>query len=315
MRILSFGSIYLDINLFDFPNHIQQLEFENEYIGSNYEFALGGSALIFSLISKSLELEPTFIGKVGEDDSSRLIRQLLENKAIKHNLITSQANQTNISFNITKSNGENLQIVGGNANPALLGEELLTAIDNVIDSVDLIYFGGVLKMKMLFEIYPQIVNIAKSKNIRVAVDHGRVSSQTSGQDLEFIQNLVNSLSQEDIYFPSKQEFTQVWGYNDLESGIKEFGKTHSVTIALKAGQAGSFSLTDGELIYQKGLEIIVKNTVGAGDTFNAGFIKATSLGLEGKERLGFANAAAAIKISTNTFPTVPAIEQLLKESK
>jgi len=53
-------------------------------------------------------------------------------------------------------------------------------------------------------------------------------------------------------------------------------------------------------------------TVGAGDAFNAGFIKAQMEGRDLRESMCFANATAAEKISHGGIPTMKHIEERLK---
>ncbi|MCC6905056.1 MAG: carbohydrate kinase family protein [Anaerolineae bacterium] len=68
-----------------------------------------------------------------------------------------------------------------------------------------------------------------------------------------------------------------------------------VVVVTRAGE-GSIAVTRDEQAEVPGYRVNVVDTTGAGDNFNAGFLTATLRGFPLKERLRFANAAAAIKV-------------------
>lgn len=63
-EVLSLGTMYIDINLTQFPFNKGLLP-ESETVGRDYEMALGGSALNFARMCATLGLRTVFIGKTG----------------------------------------------------------------------------------------------------------------------------------------------------------------------------------------------------------------------------------------------------------
>ena len=66
IKILSIGTMYIDINCIKFP-FTDGLFANRETTGQQYLFELGGSALNFAKLTTALGMSTTFIGKVGED--------------------------------------------------------------------------------------------------------------------------------------------------------------------------------------------------------------------------------------------------------
>lgn len=71
VKILSFGSVYLDINSLDFPN-LNSLNVEEEIVGENYDCVIGGSAANFCSGLSLLGLNSVFISKIGNDSFGRV---------------------------------------------------------------------------------------------------------------------------------------------------------------------------------------------------------------------------------------------------
>ena len=89
------------------------------------------------------------------------------------------------------------------------------------------------------------------------------------------------------------------------------------TVIAKTGADGAYALTDAGYVRAPGFKVTPVDTTAAGDTFNAGLAKALSEGMEIKEALTFANAAAAISVTAagaqGGMPTIEAVKAFLEE--
>ncbi len=81
------------------------------------------------------------------------------------------------------------------------------------------------------------------------------------------------------------------------------------------GNKGALAVTAEQSAQVPGLRVIAKDTTGAGDTFNAGFMTATLRHYSLERRLAFANAAAALSVTgmgpRGNLPTTSEVEELL----
>jgi sulfofructose kinase len=89
------------------------------------------------------------------------------------------------------------------------------------------------------------------------------------------------------------------------------------TVVVTRGAQGALAVTADQAAEVQGYRMEVVDTTGAGDTFNAAFLCATFDGLALDQRLRFANAAAALSVTSigprGNLPTRREIEQFLSQ--
>ena len=297
--ILSMGAIYLDTNCFHYPFR-EGLMTETETVGSEYEYVLGGSAVNFARIAASLELGPIFVGKIGNDVPGEIITKLMLKSGIEPALINDSMVQTNINHSYINNEGETIMAVAGSANRSLKPSEALEAVRKYINKIDYLYLGGYFKMKSLHSIYPEIIELAHQAKVGVILDHGRVTNEVSQSEIEILQGLISTI---DIYFPSEGEFIKVWGATSVEEGLKHLQTIYSGTTVVKQGENGATSIKNGKIIHVDAFKVAIINTAGAGDSFNAGFMKAKTEGCSLQDSIKTGCATASLKISQDEIPT------------
>jgi sugar/nucleoside kinase (ribokinase family) len=303
------GSCYVHINCFDFP-FSDGLKTETETVGGRYEVVLGGSALIFARVGAAVGLKPIFIGKVGKDIPGRIIQELMARDQIEPALIESEKVQTNLAPQYINPEGQTLITVVGSANQSLEAAEVVAKIDRYLSRVKYLYLGGYFKLTILQPHYPEIIAKAKQNQVKVILDHGRVTNIVTPEKMKHLKELIPAV---DVYLPSEDEFLTVWGFNDVEEGLQNLQQTISGTrIVVKRAAKGAAGLSEGEIVHVPAFPVKPMNTAGAGDSFNAGFIKAQIDGKNFKDSLRFAAATAAVKISQLQLPTTDSIEDLLQ---
>ena len=91
---------------------------------------------------------------------------------------------------------------------------------------------------------------------------------------------------------------------------------HTVIVTL--GSKGALAVTKDEAVSHPGFAVDVKDTTGAGDTFNAAFLAGTIHGKPLAERVHFACATAAMSVTAigprGYLPTVEEVEKFLREN-
>lgn len=311
-EVLSLGSTYLDINASKFPISRLRERQHAEIIGGEYQVAPGGSALNFAQVCAKLDLKPVFVGKIGDDRFGEFLVKSVEDRGITPAFIKSDQVSTNISFNLTDPEGQSIYQVAGTANKSLTPEEVKEKIGEFLDEIKYLYLGGIFKLRNLLPALTDLAASAKSRDIQVILDHGRITNEVGEDDKQIIQNLIGQV---DYYLPSRDEFLTAWNAKSIEEGFGKVRKLSNCVIVVKDAQNGAIGLENQQSVTVPAFNVNVVNAVGAGDSFNAGFIKAQTLGLNLKESVRFACATAAVKISRQELPTLDIISEMLKIPK
>ena len=116
----------------------------------------------------------------------------------------------------------------------------------------------------------------------------------------------------DIYLPNDEELTRLTGEPDWQAALDVVAGIAGETV-LKRGPHGAVYRRGDEQIEVPGLLINAVNTIGAGDTFDAGYLYARRLGRPPADRLRFANALAAMVVSqpgARTYPDAAAVDRV-----
>lgn len=306
---LSIGAMYLDFNAGD-PSHRGVVRPNSEVVHGSYEISLGGSALVFARAAVAQGMKVHFLGKAGMDGIGDIIIDKLKAEGIIPTIVRSSNVQTNISANVMGENGDTYYQSFGNANQSLSGNDIATKLGEVASEIDFLYLGGCYKLSTLLPAFPDIIAQAKEVGIKVIIDHGRVPQEDDEEKRELRQQQKETIRQligiSDIYLPSMGELLETWEAKDLPEGLARVGRIAPI-IVVKNGAEGAVGFArEGNkinVVSVPSFPVVVTNTIGAGDVFNAAFIRAVSRGLSFEDSIRYANAAAALKISTNTFPS------------
>lgn len=311
-EVISFGTVYLDLDFLSFP-FTNGLFAHRETVGNKYTLEVGGSAFNFAKICASLELDVLFVGKIGKDPIAKVLKQIASEEKVHTKFIESPdaTIQTNLAVHYVHNNGSSIMTSAGSANQHLEPTDIELEVKNELPKTKYLYLGGGLKLFNLLPSYPLLVKEAKKHNVKVILDHGRVTNLVTGKHKEIIHSIIPHI---DIYLPSKDEFLDMWSFATLEQGLQEIKKNFPGTVVIKDSVNGSHSIYDGKIITVPPPPIVPKNTIGAGDSFNAGFIKADSLGFKNiEQKMQFASASAGIKISTDSLPTPKEVKKIIKQ--
>ena len=72
---------------------------------------------------------------------------------------------------------------------------------------------------------------------------------------------------------------------------------HGKHVVVKLGSKGAMAIVDGKRVYHPGFRVEAKDTTGAGDSFNAGYVYGYLMGMEPAECLVYGNACGALSVS------------------
>lgn len=308
-KLLALGGVYVDINCTRFPLPDSGLPLETETVGNNYELAPGGSAPNFARLCASLELPTTFVGKIGNDRLGHILTELMQAAGVEPACIIDENVTTNISINLVNDRSQSIMAVAGTANQSLEAGEVTAHIHSQLQHLDYLYLGGCFKLKKLLPAFERLAADAKAAGVKLVLDHARITSDVTAAEMEVVKNLA---LQADFYFPSNDEFCQLWGAGSIEVGLQSLSKLTNGTIIVKDAERGAVTIAEGEIVRVPAFKVQPINTVGAGDSFNAGFIAGAAQGLGLRESIQLGCAVAALKISRTALPTLTEARALVR---
>jgi sugar/nucleoside kinase (ribokinase family) len=101
-----------------------------------------------------------------------------------------------------------------------------------------------------------------------------VMDGNSGDELVFTDPAVRkTLQNVDVLLPNSAEARRMSGKPDLEQALASLGELCPLVV-VKDGKNGAYACSGGKIIHEPAIPVTPLDTTGAGDCFNAGFIKA-----------------------------------------
>jgi sugar/nucleoside kinase (ribokinase family) len=113
--------------------------------------------------------------------------------------------------------------------------------------------------------YKDLFRTAQLLGTRILMD-----CQSTEATLE-TPGVENAIKLVDVFIPNEMEAIQLTGASSAEEALVILAKLTPLVI-IKRGKDGAISLQDGEIIHEPAIDVQVKDTTGAGDCFNAGFL-------------------------------------------
>jgi sugar/nucleoside kinase (ribokinase family) len=130
--------------------------------------------------------------------------------------------------------------------------------------------------------------LVKLKHIQIIMDGN--SPETVSMDDPAVRKAIQAVG---IFMPNAREVCRLTGKTELLEGIRELQKWVPLLV-VKDGTNGAYAAQDGHIIHVPGLRLTPLDTTGAGDCFNAGFIKARMLGATLEECLKWGNIVGGL---------------------
>jgi sugar/nucleoside kinase (ribokinase family) len=158
------------------------------------------------------------------------------------------------------------------------------AITSTSASVEMVYLCG-LYHGPAFKAGQTLI---KAKNMKLAMD-GNSPDLVTFQNPE-VQEVISSL---DIFMPNVQEVQRLTGEVDINTGISKLTALCPLVV-LKQGPLGATAYSQGKSIHSPSIPVHPVDTTGAGDCFNAAFLKAMFMGLSLEECLAWGNVAGGL---------------------
>jgi sugar/nucleoside kinase (ribokinase family) len=135
-------------------------------------------------------------------------------------------------------------------------------------------------------------NLIQSKKMGLVMDGNSSFGDILGKDKQCkaVQEAIRSA---DIFLPNAREARRITGEQDIRRAIGRLGELCPLVV-VKDGANGSYSCLKGEISYVPSIPVTPIDTTGAGDNFNAGFLRAWMDGYPIEISLKWGNIAGGL---------------------
>lgn len=281
-NILAVGIATLDIiNTTDgFPTE------DSEVRAISQETRRGGNATNTLVVLSQLGHQCQWLGCLAKDLSAKIIVNDLDHYNINHeNCEIYPGGITPTSYITLNTHNGSRTIVHFRDLPEFSAESFKHSLAK---GVDWIHFEG--------------RNVEATKEILTKLREQDFDAPISIEIEKHRENLETLFTGADIYFFSRA-FALSNNFNNAELFLRAYReKISDALLVCTWGSEGAYALDNEEMFYSQSPAISpVIDTIGAGDTFNAGFIHASLSDNNLRERLNFACELAAKKCSVSGF--------------
>lgn len=266
--IITFGDMCVDLILSggDIVPRFGQVE----QLVDAYTLEMGGSTCIFACQAARLGIKTAILGKVGPDSFGQLILQRLRECGVAtQHVVVDASLKTGLGVALCKENDRAILTYLGSLN-ALTMKDVDAAFINVARHL---HHGSYFLLDKLQPHIPAILYQAKHSGLTTSLD------TNWDPDESWNGTLVQALAHTDVFLPNLQELLQIARTDSLEAGIEAIHNQGVKLVAVKLGEHGA-CVSDGEQIYRCTVAPVTGgDSVGAGDSFDAGFLAGWLRGL------------------------------------
>ncbi|UCC27465.1 MAG: carbohydrate kinase family protein [Candidatus Bathyarchaeota archaeon] len=301
LDIIGIGHLLYDIRCYvnDFP-----LPDKLAVIMGHLKFSAGGSAANSTVAASKLELKTGTIGKVGFDEYGWSVIQSLrtQNVNLDHALVDFQ-NPTGVSLITVNRKGipQFVQMLG--ASEPICPEEIRP---NYIEAARHLHMTG-----LNLEALVKAAEVAKNSDLTVSFDPGRKKSELGYKILKPVLENV------DILFVNRKEARALLAFetdtpisNVMEKLKNKIGEDKIYIV--KGGVEDILAYSPTAEFSVSTFKIKMRDTVGAGDTFNAGFLAEFLNGKSLRDAVVYGAACSAIKCTREGAQSSPSRSELEK---
>ena len=274
------GELNLDLILYGLP---RELPPERELLADNMALTLGSSSAIVAHNLASLGTKVGFQSLIGEDELGKIALERLGHSGVDIGRVrTEKSVGTGLSVILQRDGWRNILTYAGAISRlswADLDLDYLSAARHF-------HLSSYYLQSSLRPTVPELFRHLKAAGLTISLD---TNDDPEGrfEDLHGVLDLV------DIFLPNQREACRIARTDSLEEAITKLSQAVPLLV-VKLGAAGALAVRDNERITSPAVKVDIVDPVGAGDSFDAGFLHAYLKGQSLGDCMKAGNAAGAL---------------------
>jgi sugar/nucleoside kinase (ribokinase family) len=276
------GELNLDLILEGLPRDLPE---ERELLASNFTMTLGSSSAILAHNLALLGTSVSFSSLVGPDPLGALCCQWLREAGVQTDQVRCATSGIKTGVTLILPLTDTRRIL---TYPGAMFEMGIGDLDiSYLASAQHFHLSSFFLHRRLAPHIPGLFGVMKRSGLTTSLD-----TNDDPQD-EWAGGLKDVFPELDILLCNERELMKIAGEGDADTAAEQIAAAVPILI-VKRGSRGASALANGRRIDVPAIPVQVQDTVGAGDTFNAGFLHRWLRGSPLDECLSFGNLAAAL---------------------
>lgn len=271
-KIMVIGSISTDFNVVT----NKRPKIGETVRGESFSTSFGGKGANQAVAAARLGADVKMVGTVGMDEFGTLLIENLEKNGIDTENVERVSHTESGSAHITLVDNDNSIVFIPGANNAF-EETRILSLKEKIKEVEFV----ILQNEIPVPIVVELIEICHKLGVKTIYN----PAPAEVIDKDVIDKVT-------YFTPNETEFKVLFPDLTIEEGLMQYPNKLIITL----GSKGVAFFDGEEIINVPSYEVAVKDTTGAGDTFNGAFAYALSQKTDLVTSIQFANLAAAISI-------------------
>ncbi len=262
---------------------------------------VGSSSVIFACGAARLGLKVAFVGVCGEDLFGRYMLGQMSARGVDISpVIVDPSRRTGLTVILDRGEDRAMLTFPG-CIPDLAVDQIST---DLLHASRHLHIASYFLQTRLQPGLPHLFQQAHQLGLTLSLDP---NWDPSGEWLGF-ERLFPLL---DVFLPNEKEALAISGRKDAQSALRHLNEKTRV-VAVKRGKSGAIAGCGGEIVSAPAVKVDVVDTVGAGDTFDAGFLYGWLNGWSLDRSLAMGAACGSLSTrSTGGTAAQPALEEVL----
>jgi sugar/nucleoside kinase (ribokinase family) len=275
------GELNLDLILYGLP---PELPPERELLANDMVLTLGSSSAIVAHNLASLGTKVGFQSLIGEDALGKIALERLTLGGVDTSRVRAETSVgTGLSVILQRDGWRNILTYPGAISRLSLGDLDLEYLSNARH----FHLSSYYLQSSLRSNVPDLFRRLKANGLTISLD---TNDDPEGR---FEDDLYNVLELVDVFLPNQREACRIARTGDLEIALRKLSGIVPLLV-VKVGAQGAIAIRADERIESGAVSVELVDPVGAGDSFDAGFLHAYLRGCSLGDCMTAGNAAGAL---------------------
>jgi sugar/nucleoside kinase (ribokinase family) len=276
------GEINLDLIMYGLP---ETMPLERELLGTDFRLTLGSSSAILAHNLAAIGATVGFVTLVAEDALGKVALERLGASGVDLSRVRIHGGGSGTGVTVLLPHGNQRHIL---TYPGTMAELHLRDVDvEYLKSARHFHLSSLFLLTSLAPDLPGLFRDLKNDGMTISLDTNDDPSDLWGGVLPDLLDYV------DLLLPNESEACRMTKKATLEEAIEELSR-RVAWVAVKCGPRGSVVSTGGKVVAEAGVSVQPVDTIGAGDSFNAGFLFAWLRGLSAAQCAYAGNVTGAL---------------------